>query len=147
MSDSVKALGIGLLILIGSHAYQTGALKDFQLPIKTVSVGGEVGELGKLVTDDKSRQMLAGLYRELADALESDAAGVIGTTEQFRNGYKASSVLLVQGTEYKPAGDVFDSAASARIEASIGLKAVALTPEMKAKLVATLREMSKELGG
>lgn len=148
MSDSTKAIAIALAVLVGSHAYQTGSFKLPSFPSgKTAVTTGEVGELGRMVTDDKSREMLAGLYRELADAVESDAAGTITTTEQFRNGYRASAVLMVRGTEYKPAGDAFDSKVSERIAGAIGLKSVALSAELKAKLVVVLREISKELGG
>lgn len=139
MSDGVKAVCVGLAVLVGSHLYQTGSLKIPSIPNIAPA---PTGELAKLVSPEDAAK--AGAFYRAFSVVVSNGGCV--TLADFRDAQKRGVALL------KSTGKVGDASplsepVEKRLVAVVGLDDAALDPAKRAALAAELAAIATELGG
>lgn len=91
------------------------------------------------------RQMVAGIYDALADITERDAAGnLISTTEMWRKCHSTSLRLAAGGTSLPGKYPGLDTAVEQTLARHLTLDNVAITPEIRSKIVAGCREVAAD---
>lgn len=102
-------------------------------------------ELAKLVPSPAERANLVTFFRDLANLLEGDTAGVIQNSTQLRNAQSAGFTLLIQQGRYT-SNPALGSELTRRQKDLIGMKPdTVLTPQIKAQIAAFYRQIATEL--
>lgn len=91
------------------------------------------------------RQMVAGIYDALADITERDAAAsLISTTGMWRQCHSTALRLAAGGTSLPGKYPGLDAAVEQTLAKHLTLDNVAVTPEVRAKIVAGCREVATD---
>lgn len=116
-------------------------------PDKPVVVEGPVS-IALRSASSEDRRTLTSLYSALADVTERDASDrQLGTTQAWRSCHSAALRLAVGGTPLVGKYPGLDIAVEQVLAEFFPLDNQAISPELRAKIVAGCREVARQSGG